>query len=460
MRNGDLFVLLDWRAGEGSVVSGSGTHYDSARNPIKVGTFDVPIDSVAIFETNQLERSGAASTLTALGVITAVVAVACLTNPKACFGSCPTFYVAGYDRPAAEGFSASIAPSLEATDVDAIEVGVVMAGRFEVVMKNEAYETHVVRHVDLLAFRHDPGTRTLAALDGTFRTASSLQAPVSARAPEGDCAEKLRAADGIERYSLADSTDLGAKETIELVYAGAPGGSLGLWIGSRQTLLSTYLLYQAFAYMGNDAAHWIAEIERNRLGEHGGELVDRLGGITVSIESAACEWTEIGEILEFGPIAIDHHLVIFDAPASWSGRARLTMSKGAWRVDDVLLATLGESVQPIRLAPREVLKNGSTDAAAQQSLIDPAQSLASLPGDAFTLVYELPPDHGSYDVLLESRGYYLEWIREEWVREENPAMLAQLFLDPQAALVRLAPEFKKVEAGMEQVFWSSRYAKP
>ncbi len=460
MRNGDLFVLSEWTAGDGATVSGRGTRYDPSRNMVASGIFDVPIDSVAVFETNQLETSGAAVTLTVLAVVTAAVAIACITNPKACFGSCPTFYVAGGVRPLAEGFSASIAPSLEATDVDALDVSAVEPGRFDIVMNNEAYETHVVRHVDVLAFPHRQGTRTFAGLDGSFYAASDVQAPVAAFAPEGDCLALLRAADNAERFSLADSSDLSAKETVDVTFANPRAGSLGLLIGSRQTLLSTYLLYQTFAYMGNDAGHWIAEIERGRLGDRGGELIDRLGGIAVSIESAPGTWTEIGNVLEFGPIAIDQHLIAFDASPGWTGRVRLTMTKGAWRVDNTLLATLGSPVTPIRVAPREVLKNGTPDANALASLLDPARSLATLPGDEYTLVYQLPSGPASYDILLESRGYYLEWMRDEWMREENPALLAQLFLDPQTALVRLAPEYKRVEAGMEQVFWRSKYAKP
>jgi hypothetical protein len=460
MRNGDLFILSEWSVREGTVVSGSGTRYDPARVPIYTGFFDLSIDSVAVFETNQLENAGATAALTALAVITAGVAFACLTNPKACFGSCPTFYVAGHDRPLAEGFSASIAPFLEATDVDALRIGEAEAGRFDVVMKNEAYETHVVQHVDVLAFPTQPGSRIVAALDGTFREARHLREPLSVVGPEGDCAALLRDNDGVERFSFADSSDLAAKETIEIAFDGTRAGSHGLLIGSRQSLLSTYLLYQAYAYMGRDAGYWMAEIERGHLVAAGDALIEAMGGIAVSIESAPGSWTSVGEVLEFGPIATDEHLIPFEAPASWTGRVRLELAKGAWRIDDVMLATLGGRVEPIRLSPRAAVQDSVPNAAALVALLDPAQALVTLPGDQYTLAYQLPTDHATYQVFLESRGYYLEWIREEWMREGNPFWLAQLFFDPRAALVRLAPEFKKVEAGMEQVFWSSRYAKP
>jgi hypothetical protein len=67
---------------------------------------------------------GTSPTVTALTVftgITAATTIYCVTNPKACFRSCPTFYISDGDslRLKAEGFLSSIAPSLEATDVDA-----------------------------------------------------------------------------------------------------------------------------------------------------------------------------------------------------------------------------------------------------------------------------------------------------------------------------------------------------
>ncbi len=83
--------------------------------------------------------------------------------------------------------------------------------------------------------------------------------------------------------------------------------------------------------------------------------------------------------------------------------------------------------------------------------------MSTLPGDEYTLVYPLPGLESDYEFFLESRGYYLEWMRAEWIAEENPLRAAQLFLDPASALKTMAPEFKQVEADMERVFWSSRY---
>jgi hypothetical protein len=61
---------------------------------------------------------------------------------------------------------------------------------------------------------------------------------------------------------------------------------------------------------------------------------------------------------------------------------------------------------------------------------------------------------------MESQGYYLEWMRNEWLGEENSAKVYQMFLNPKQYYKDLAPQFKKVEAKMEETFWSSKYVYP
>ena len=93
-------------------------------------------------------------------------------------------------------------------------------------------------------------------------------------------------------------------------------------------------------------------------------------------------------------------------------------------------------------------------------LVDESQVLTTLPGDEYELVYNLPPNFASYELFLDSQGYYLEWMRTEWLVEENPRLLAKMFRKPKEMLRYLAPEFKQVESQMETAFWNSRYVKP
>jgi hypothetical protein len=83
-----------------------------------------------------------------------------------------------------------------------------------------------------------------------------------------------------------------------------------------------------------------------------------------------------------------------------------------------------------------------------------------LPGDEYHIAYDLPGDVGGYELFLESRGYYLEWMRREWIAEENKWKAMRLFRNPAFSLRRLAPEYKEVEPVMEAAFWGSKYVAP
>ena len=135
------------------------------------------------------------------------------------------------------------------------------------------------------------------------------------------------------------------------------------------------------------------------------------------------------------------------------------MTKGNWRIDYVALAKLSKPVQPVRLKPYQVLKEGVIDQRALTLLSDSLNQLVTLPGDRYTLKFQLPKSAPSYELFLESRGYYLEWIRKEWTEEENPYLLSELWFNPRSLLKRLAPQFKKVEKEIEDCFWNSRYEK-
>lgn len=463
MKNGNTYVLQAWEMdAPRQRVIGTGTLYSALRDTLKQGEFLVGIDSVAIFETNVIQTSGTATALTIFTGITAAVTIYCIANPKTCFGSCPTFYISDGDvmHLKAEGFSASIAPSLEATDIDALLRARVTDNTFEIQMRNEALETHVVRSVDLLALPRGKGTSVFADIDGSFWECTSLISPASARAPEGDCRRLLLYADENERYSRADSTYLGEKETIDIEFTDIPHQPCGLVIGCRQTLLSTYLLYQTFAYMGNDAGYWFAQIERNTLKQHPNTIQTILGVIEISIKDSLGNWKAVGQIDEYGPLATDIHLVRLGTLSGNTAQVRLKMTKGNWRIDYVALAGLSRTVEAIRLQPCLVLNNGLEDKRAQGMLCDSTLALITLPGDIYTFKYRVPDDTGDYELFLQSRGYYLEWIRKEWVEEENALLLAEIFFNPEAALKRLAPEFKYVEEEMEDYFWRSRYVRP
>lgn len=464
--NGGLYILTNWRVREDErVLCGQGTRYDARRDVLGTGDFTVALDSVALLESNIVQTSGATAGLTVLSVATAAMTAYCIANPKACFGSCPTFYAAdesGAPLLMAEGFSASVAPALEATDLDALYRTTATGGRFALTMTNEALETHVVRRADLLAAPRPAGGRVLAGQDGRYWAAAELLPVARCTGPEGDVTGLVAACDGLERYSLADSFYLGAKEYLEIGFDAVPDGELGLVIASRHTLLSTYLFYQGLAFLGQHAVPLLARLGDSTTTRPGGEAVgDLLGKIEVQLPAADGQWMTVGETGETGPLAVNVHMLRLPALAAAGPRLRLRlrMTKGNWRLDAVSLAVLSHEVIPKRIAPSQVLRDGVSDPAALADLTDDTRTLISLPGDRFDLIYELPPQATAWDVFLSSRGYYLEWMRDEWLADEDPVMAAILFRQPELALGYLAPKFKELEPTMETQFWGSRYAR-
>lgn len=461
MRDGSLYVLSDWTVSESeAVVTGTGTRYGVDRLVIGTGAFSVAVADVAIFETNVLRPSPSIAALTVITGISVAITVACITNPKACFGSCPTFYVTDgeQDLLQAEGFSASIAPSLEATDIDHLYRAAPRGREVTVQMLNEAYETHVVRRVDLLAVPRLGDRRVFQDLDGGFWYVTPPVAPTVCQASEGDCRDVLAAFDGHERRSLADSTDLALREAIELTFERT-SDSPALVLASRQSLLPTYLLYQAFGYLGSTVAHWLALLERSDAAslEAVRGVVATLGGIDVLVQGSDGGWELVATISETGPLAADVKIVRLP-PGEGPVMVRLEMAMGAWRIDWVALASVQEAAEPLRITPSEVRIGERSTQEALEKLLNDEQTLVAFPGDRHTILYRLPQDAENYELFLETRGYYLEWMREEWLAEENHLYAAGMFLDPAGTLKRLAPEFKRVEAQLDSAFWRSKYA--
>ena len=118
MKSGELYVLDTWRVVDQTrTIEGHGTRYTALRERAGTATQQIPMDTIALLETNAV-RTAYPGGLQGLAVMTTVfgsIAAICTADPKGCFGSCPTFYVDGdADVPRAEGFSASIARSRRA----------------------------------------------------------------------------------------------------------------------------------------------------------------------------------------------------------------------------------------------------------------------------------------------------------------------------------------------------------
>lgn len=471
--SGDVAVFAEWSVPpEGAdQLTGTGTRFDPERVPLSTGPITLPLDSIVLLEANRAETVSAFafSSLTVWTLASAITTAACLADPKSCFGSCPTFYLGeDDDRPVAEGFSASFARVLEATDVDRLPSRSVGGERLSLVMRNEAPETHSLRTVRLRAVSAPGGTEVGLTPDGRYHPITSRHEPLAcaSSSTEGSCQEAVRASDDREYWVPTDSADLATPETVELTFdipSGSDAKAFGISIRARQSLVSTFLFYQSIAYLGDNAGTWLAGLERGdeSLMQRSLGLARALGGIEVEVEIGG-SWYEAGTFDEAGPIAADSWLLPLPSTVDVSGgpvRVRLTMSQGLWRLDQVSLVEIGDEQPSVPIDPVAVenLAGSVPGELALARLIDPARRLTTQRGDAYRIHFEIPEHLGEVALFLESRGYYYEWMRPEWQGEADAAMAALIFSDPGEALVRMAPLFKAREAGMETAFWSSRF---
>jgi hypothetical protein len=462
MRSGELYVLRRWTlTGDGARLRGDGTRYSALREAIgAAGPQEVSLEDVALLETSDQDLAVplAAQSLAFLTTFWGGLSIACVADPKSCFGSCPTFYADDDpDVPRAEAFSASIARVLEERDVDALWGVRARGGQVVLHMRNEALETHAVRSVRLLAAPRPPGGRLLADPGGGVHAAVGLREPRACRGAEGDCLAAVRAVDGLERTSEADARDLAAREVLELEFPAGSGD--GLVLGARQRLLTTFLFYQSMAYTGAGAGDFLARLESGGRShaERALGMARLLGDIDAEVAEAG-GWRPIGSFREAGPLAGDVQVLPF-APVAERGslRFRLRLAKGNWRLGYVALARLAAPVEPERIEVQRVERDGRPDERALSALRDPGRHLITLPGDHHRLVFAVPERFGDPELFLESQGYYYEWQRSEWLAEEDPEMLRLVLVRPEEALRRLAGPYKEREAAMERSFWQSRF---
>ena len=248
---------------------------------------------------------------------------------------------------------------------------------------------------------------------------------------------------------------------VELGFPAARGPR-GVAIAARQTLLSTFLFYQTMAYVGRGSGELLAAIERGgpEAGRRALGMARVLGGIEVEVAEGRLRLAGDRELRRGGA---DRRRPARPAVRGHRARARCASgcasragTGGSTRSPS---AELGTPVAPVRLEPVSVEREGRRDDDARKRIVDGERHLVTRPGDAYRLVFRLPPSARPLELFLESEGFYYEWMRAEWLAEEDPAMAALALASPAEALRRLAPAYKAQEGRLEQAFWASRFRK-
>ena len=468
LKNGDVCILTDTWVIDSTknTVSGNGTRFNFNRYALYDGKISVPIDSVAIFETNKKlnnPESARVATLAVLASVDVIVGLICLTNPKACFGSCPTFYINEKDNfhyADAEGFTNAISPSMEYGDIDALNNKTIKDNLFSITMKNEALETHCVNDVKLLAYPRNKNERVFHTPDDKFYLCQNIYTLDKAKATEGEVTSLLKNDDKQERFSLADADNLNTKEEILFNFNNVNNTSdLGLIINFRQTLLTTYLFYSAMGYMGDNVGDIFAKLETDKdIRADFNSTTKVLGNIEVYVfNDLKKNWIKTGEISETGPIAINKQFLPLNyTPSDKNIKMKIVLNKGLWRIDYLALTNIKKNVKPLEISPNSILNKGKIDNNALTLINDPAKYLVSMPGSEYKFNFILPEKNQDYELFLFSKGYYLEWMRQHWLKDKDIDKLKQMVYKPEAYLKSVTKDYKLYETKMEEDFWNSK----
>lgn len=469
LKNGDVCILKDsWKIDTAlNMVTGYGTQFDFNRKQTFDGSINISIDSVAIFETNTKILHPEANRITALSLMAGLdvaIGIICLANPKACFGSCPTFYLNENDNfhyADAEGFSNAISPSLEYFDIDALNHKLITDNTLSIIMKNEALETHCVKDVKILAYPLKEGERVFHSPTDDFFLCENLYMLKQAEGEEGDITDYLKHDDRLERFSLSDSNDLSSKEEIYLTFDNVENtNNLGFVISFRQTLMTTYFIYSAMGYMGDEVGDFFAKIETDEKinAKLGIGIKEELGDIDIYIwNNQKNDWEFQDGFYETGPIAMNRQLI--PLKNSYSGseiKAKMVLNKGLWRIDHVALTNIKDKVIPLELSPSSVYNKGKIDCTALSQIKSSDEYLVSMPGSEYKFNFMFPGANTYYELFLYSKGYYLEWMREQWIKDKDLLKLKKLLDNPKKYLRDEVKAYKLYENTMEQEFWNSR----
>jgi len=445
-------------------VSGRGWRYGlNLRDSVQIDA--LAVDSIVAMEAYRHQIDGSASLVySVIGTAVAigsVIGLACAADPK-CFGSCPTVYSdsSGTAVLEAEGFSYSIAPLFESRDIDRLRATPDESGIVRLEIRNEALETHYINHLELFEAVHAEDERVLPASDGRIIAARALRSPLAAIDRAGRSVRaQIEAHDGAyfqtapAVLAAATAEDLDDVIDLDLGDLGS-ADSIVLVFRMRNSLLATILFYDLMlGDRGARALDWLAfDLERLSTAVELGEWSRAHLGMQVSVTKDGA-FEHVGRVGDSGPVAWKDVTIVIPAPDP-KGRVRLTFPADGWRIDWLAFSTDWREVEP-RILPltRVATSTGELKEAHENLSRADTRYLMTSPGQWFSAEFDVGVSSQARTVLLASQGYYIEWIRREWLLTGRETTA---FQPGRASLVDAIQRWATVQDSLEKRFYATR----
>ena len=443
-------------------VRGDGNRYSLTLRDSAAVT-SIPLDSIVGMEAFEQSVNGASSFFVSV-LATGGLGLAVGALAVAIFGSCPTVYAdsAGTALLQAEGFSYSIAPIFESRDVDRLRIVQAADGSVRLEIRNEALETHYLNHLELLEVMH--GSAETALVDELNRLVVVTDQHPLTRAIDRrgqDVSGRLGAEDGnvyrtaartMEQAQLPDLDDW-----IDLTASAPPGAdSVAIVLRLRNSLLNTTLLYDVM--LGDPGARSLDWVGKD-LKQVGPALAvaqwyQQRMGMNVAVSDGR-EYRVVAHLRDTGPIAWKDVAIVVPVVTPGSVRVRLTFPMDNWRIDRVAVADRVRRVSPTVIPLAEVREGEALDPTALASMREAdGRYLQTSPGQRFTTVFRPPRSSAeSRTFFLAAQGYYMEWVRANWLRSPRAD---HGFVPSDTALAQALDRWRMSQDSLETLFAATR----
>jgi hypothetical protein len=460
--DGSTVVFRSGVTVDSASVRGDGNRYSLTLRDSAAVT-SIPLDSIVGMEAFEQSVNGVSSFFVSV-LATGGAALAVGALAVAIFGSCPTVYAdsAGTARLQAEAFSYSIAPIFESRDVDRLRIVPGADGSVRLEVRNEALETHYLNHLELLAVTHArTETALVDELNGLVVVADQRLLTSATDRRGHDVARTLAADDGhvysTDARTMRQAGLTNLEDWIDLIAPAPPGAdSVAIVLRLRNSLLNTTLLYDVM--LGDPGARSLDWVGKD-LKQVGPALTvaqwyQQRMGMNVAVSDGR-QYFVVAHLRDTGPIAWKDVAIMVPVVTPGSVRVRLSFPMDNWRVDRVAVAGRFRRVSPVVIPLAEVREGTTLNPTALASVRDAdGRYLRTSPGQRFTAVFR--PDAspaGARTYFLAAQGYYMEWVRPNWLREPR---VDHVFVPSDTALVEALGRWRMAQDSLETLFAATR----
>lgn len=470
--DGSIVIFEDGFKVLNDTVYGLGKRYWINQSEINNSNKIIPLDSIGtmtVFQDVTPESRNVANVSTTIfGAVLVPISIYCVSCPKCCFGSCPTVYTIDDNTYSFETelFSYSVSSLMEDKDLDVLNKKIPENGEYIIRITNEALEIHYINQLSLVVTKHPLNTNVYPTPEGNIVSIRNPIPPDEAYNSENKIiTDKIRIADDVYYRSdtaLVNKLKEGPFFDWIDIKTKAPQNvqSAKMLIRYRNTLLSTLLFYDVvLGSQGIKALEWNERMNSDLIYANQFKTIYKaFSGISINSFNGE-KWIKNSMLYDAGPL--NWKYCVQEIPV-YNGEIniRLKFVPDNFMIDYIAFdfEQINADIQSLEIYPYEILDNDGNPRGEVIELLrnDDDNYLITNPGESYRLHYNIEKSNEcEQTVFIDSKGYYTEWIRGSWLKNNNADFKFNLY-DVQGTLAYLAKNWLENKNLLETEFFKTR----